>query len=284
MRSGWHNWYLGMGAADPKHLRTFVFVPHRGGSMFLHWLTLDVAKHTGRPYYSPNAGANVLAMERIYGAPSAALAGPGIYGPLRGLVDIPSPASARVIVQLRDPRDVLVSMFYSYCYSHPGEVPGGTSYRLDVAERGIDEFVLTLATADRFPYRGAYGTGGPYWRWLGSVAQRYERFLDFIDCNPSVAVLAYEEMVLDFRNWLDRFCGAFEVRDARFIEALDAKHRSNPPRAENVHRHRRQSRPGDYASKLLPPTITALDAIFSRYLRWAADRCERRGSLAEAAS
>jgi hypothetical protein len=137
--------------------------------------------------------------------------------------------------------------------------------------------VLKVATADHFPYRGAYGTGGPYWRWLGSVAERYDRFLDFISQNRSAMVFTYEEMVLQFRVWLERFCYGFEVSDSRFIDTLHAKHRFDPAPVENQRHHRRQVRPEDHRSKLSRDTIAALNSIFDRYLRWA---CERPATMA----
>ena len=53
----------------------------------------------------------------------------------RFFVNIPHADNYRIILHLRDPRDVLVSMFYSYCYIHPGEVQANTGYRRAAAAR-----------------------------------------------------------------------------------------------------------------------------------------------------
>ena len=102
----------------------------------------------------------------------------GCFGPIRALVGVPDLGSRKVLLHLRDPRDVLVSMFYSYCYTHPGDVAGNTGYRKEVADQGIDRFVLTKARETESTYRGDYGTGGSVHSLIGNMRERYERYFE----------------------------------------------------------------------------------------------------------
>ena len=48
---------------------------------------------------------------------------PGVYGPIRCYVDIPRIEKARIAIQLRDPRDVLVSIFFRTATPTEGKFP-----------------------------------------------------------------------------------------------------------------------------------------------------------------
>jgi hypothetical protein len=245
--------------------RIYVFVPHRSGSMLAHAVTADLARRTGRPHYSEN-GPVPLAMAKVRADPARELGGAGVYGPLRAAVDVPMSGAARIVMSLRDPRDALVSMFYGYCYSHAGEIEGGTGYRKEVAERGIDDFVIRLATADRFPYRGGYGTGGKAWNVIGNIRVRFERLLALAERHRAhTALLSYADMVADFTGWLRAFAAPFGVTDAATLERLASTHASLAPPPEDVYAHRRHVHPGEHRRKLRPDTIAQLNEVFAGY-------------------
>ena len=50
-----------------------------------------------------------------------------------------------------------------------------TGYRKEVAEAGIDRFVLDMAGERFYEYRGDYGIGSRYKKHVGNVLDRYQR-------------------------------------------------------------------------------------------------------------
>ena len=183
-------------------------------------------------------------------------------------VDVPKLEEYDVILHLRDPRDVLVSMFYSYCYIHRGEISGNTGYREEVAAKGIDAFVLDKSSENSSIYRGDYGTGGHVEDLIGNVQKRYRDYIDQLLGRPNVTLLKYEEMVTDYRSWLSKFIRPFPLEDkGSVIEELVAQSPGLfPKRTSDVMTHVRHVTPGDHRNKLKPSTIEQLNEIFNDVL------------------
>jgi Sulfotransferase domain len=183
-------------------------------------------------------------------------------------VDIPQPENYDIILHLRDPRDVLVSMFYSYCYIHPGEVAPNTGYRQAAAAEGIDAFVLAKASENSAKYPGDYGTGGHVEDLIGNLPKRYRDYIERLFGKPNVVVVKYEDMVADYRGWLSKFIAPFPIGNKpAVIEELVAQSPALfPKRESDVMSHVRHVGPGDHKTKLRPSTIKKLDEIFSETL------------------
>jgi Sulfotransferase domain len=246
-----------------------VFTTHKAGSMVLHRVLRDICEKNNIAYYSPNqSGANKMPFDRIFNGEDFIAARHGYFGPLRFFVPSAALESANIIVHLRDPRDVLTSMFFSYCFMHPGEIEANTGYRKEVAEAGIDKFVLDMSDATFSRYTGDYGTGSPYSRYIGNIQERYMTYLREVIGKPNAVVVSYEEMVLDFPSWLRKFLAAFELADAdatyRFVERRHAE--TVKPAGEDIWSHKRKVTPGDYKEKLKPETIAELNLRFSEVL------------------
>jgi len=123
-----------------------VFTLHKSASMFIHEQCEKLTKLCGISYYSPNNPTMGMDAFQILTNKKIWLNKSGCFGPIRFFVEVPNIEDYAIILHLRDPRDVLVSMFYSYCFIHPGKVQPNTSYRKAIAENGIDQFVLNKAT------------------------------------------------------------------------------------------------------------------------------------------
>jgi hypothetical protein len=184
-----------------------------------------------------------------------------IYGPIR-LSTGPStiydrfiePASRVDFVRdklaiflVRDPRDILVSSYYSFGYTHNfSAVKEIEEQQLQIRElirgRTIDAFTLELA---------------PGWLTYFESLERLARA-----CRRGI-VLKYEDMI---HNW-EKFSSGltqyldFSRRVLRRIYKL-----SRPLDKESETGHRRSGRPGAYKHKLLPPTIARLNIIFEPVL------------------
>src|SRR5438105_15688389 len=129
------------------------FTTHKAGSMVLHRVLKEICALNRIRYYSPNESRNRLPFDRIFAGEDFIAKKRGCFGPLRFFVPTKALGSANIILHLRDPRDVLVSMFYSYCFMHAGEIEAHTGYRKEVAEAGIDRFVLEMVSDKFYSYR-----------------------------------------------------------------------------------------------------------------------------------
>ena len=172
-----------------------------------------------------------------------------VYSVFGGAIQgLPMMDRCRVVLMMRDPRDVLTSMYYSSAYSHP--VPSVTGNKRDAfvknrarsLEIGVDQFVLENAERER----------GIYQRYIDTLMRDL----------PSLYVTRFEDMTADYDAWLDAlldYCGfeiSTELREALCNEAAKIR-----PSKENIHAHIRKGQPGDYLEKLKPETITQLNEI-----------------------
>lgn len=250
--------------------------------MVLHTVLREICRKNKIDYYSPNQDPDKqLPFERIFNGEDFIASRNGCFGPLRFFVPTAALESANIILHLRDPRDVLTSMFFSYCFMHEGEIAPNTGYRKEVAEAGIDKFVLDMSDENFSQYRGAYGTGGTYGRYVGNICDRYTTYLKEIVGRPNAILLSYEEMVLNFPTWLRKLLASFDLRDVEetcaFVKsridvekdvtrkaAMRAGDGAKP--SEDLSAHRRKATPGDYKEKLKPETIATLNTRFSAVL------------------
>lgn len=250
-------------AAEPRDI--VVFTLHKSASMFIHRQCELLCGRSGIAYHSPNLPGSGLDARRLLTDKEIWRSRHGCFAPIRFFVDIPRIEDYSVILHLRDPRDVLVSMFYSYCYIHPGEIPPNTGYRREVAEAGIDAFVLGKASPKSSGYRGDYGTGGHVEDLIGNLPRRYFDYLDRLVGKPNVMLLKYEEMVGDYSAWLHKFVLPFPIDDKhRIVEELAAQRQTLFPKRElDVMNHVRHVTPGDHQMKLKGSTIRRLNEIFA---------------------
>jgi hypothetical protein len=242
------------------------YTTHKAGSMVLHRVLKDICELNRIRYYSPNKAQ--LPFDRMFAGDDFIAKKRGCFGPIRFFVPTKAIADASVILHLRDPRDVLVSMFYSYCYMHAGEIEADTGYRKAVAEAGIDRFVLDMVGEAFYAYRGDYGIGSRYKQHVGTVLDRYERYLSELLSRPNTIAVSYEEMVLSFPSWLEKIVSAFDLIDPDETCAVVTARHANSVAAgeEDVWSHKRKVTPGDHREKLQSATIRQLDQIFAPVL------------------
>ena len=236
--------------------------------MFIHKQCAWLCRISGIPYHSPNVRDSGLDARRLLSDRALWQSRHGCFAPIRFFVDVPNLDKYSVILHLRDPRDVLVSMYFSYCFIHPGEVAANSGYRRRVADEGIDAFVLNKVSDRSAMYRGDYGTGGHVEDLVGNLPKRYEAYIDRLLGKPNVIFVRYEEMVTDYRSWLEKFIAPFPLENrGRVVEELVAMSPELfPRRTQDVMSHVRHVTPGDYREKLKPSTIRELNAVFGDVL------------------
>jgi hypothetical protein len=110
--------------------------------------------------------------------------------------------------------------------------------------------------------------GGQFNKYVGNICDRYSTYLREVVGKPNALLVSYEEMVLNFGDWLTKLLSAFKLPDSdgtcRFVTARHAE--SVKPAGENVWSHKRKVTPGDYKEKLRPETITTLNSRFNEVL------------------
>ena len=176
------------------------------------------------------------------------------YGVFGGWVrEIPQLERYRVVLTVRDPRDILVSLYFSMAYSHAAPPRESAHYvgflqsRDQARRHSIDTYVL--AESDR----------------LLTDYRNYATHL--VGRHPRLHIARYEEMTASFSTWLKNLLAACELDPSlglrrRLIEEFHAMQ----PAREDVHQHVRLARPGDYLAKLRPETIALLNAKFAPVL------------------
>ncbi len=178
-----------------------------------------------------------------------------IYGPIRLSVDVLSPVYARLVAPvsqpdfiknkvaiffIRDPRDILISFYYSFGYTH------GFSPVPEISEQEINlRHHIQALTLDDYALSAVDG-----------IVQNFNK-LDSLSkaCERSI-ILRYEDLVDDFENF---------IRTLTTIVSLDQHvvteiyQRSRPALKEDNSSHRRSGKVGGFRDKLKKETIDLLN-------------------------
>jgi hypothetical protein len=156
----------------------------------------------------------------------------------------------KVILMVRDPRDILVSWYYSIAFSH--SIPPLTSSRHEeyirkrknAQEITIDDHVIS--ESDR----------------VFNILNRYQT--ELLVPYPHVYLTSYEKMTSNFKDWLKGLLDATELEiSSQTYQKLVEDNRQVQPKEENIYEHIRKGKPGDYLNKLQPETIEYLNNKFS---------------------
>ena len=177
-----------------------------------------------------------------------------LYSVFAGMIEgIPHLEKYKVVLVARDPRDMLVSGYYSIAYSHSVPSKTGDKHEEFMKQRRrarnltIDEYVI--AESDKV-----------YNQFL-----RYETML--LDKHPNTYLTTYERMASDFGGWLNDLVAYCELDVSKSLfESLVRENEHLTPKRENIHKHIRKGQAGDYREKLKIETIEYLDAKFASVL------------------
>lgn len=182
------------------------------------------------------------------------------YGPIRETEwPLPDLSQYRTLLMLRDPRDVLTSLYFSVAYSHTvvdNQIGEKLLKNREAAQvKSIDSWVIEHAS---------------------TFLNRYEFYCEHLLPSPDVCFLKYEQMVTDFSGWFEALNQFLALADVS--KPLQAKilQEANFDVEENVNAHKRQVQPGDHKRKLQPDTIVQLDSMFESVLVALNYEIERR--------
>ena len=235
----------------------FAFGVRKSGSSVMNQMVSALAKMNGVNYVDVAGqlfakGVSVPAWQNDR-AMSGLLHGGNLYGGFRnaplGLVGHSLVQDARKVLLVRDPRDALVSEYFSNAYSH--SIPkDGETRELMLAQRdaalraSVGDYVKRMAPA------------------LRATLREYGAFLDM----PGMRLYRYEQAIMDKRWFLQDVCAHFgwavsEVQLGHILGWADVL-----PDEENPTRFIRKVTPGDHLEKLDQATIDLLNETFAAEL------------------
>lgn len=176
-----------------------------------------------------------------------------IYGPQRRPLDFPDRSTFKHIFFLRDPRDVLVSNYYSLGYTH--SLPKSKQIRNNFVERrayiqkvGIDRYCIEDATD-----------------WILPLYTEYRRLFESATSRLYLKYDQFKDETVQFVEDICSFLGV-EVKRRR-IEALAASAspvRQGAPQMS----HKRSGKTGQWHEELRPETIAQLNETLSPILAY----------------
>jgi hypothetical protein len=160
------------------------------------------------------------------------------------------PTQRHLIFHIRDPRDILVSEYFSLGWIHPTEGTDLDEVRKSLQEMSIDDYVLYQCTQREFTLERRF-------------APLVERML-----NPEFeTVVTYETMVTNFSKWLAQVVPVFGIRHSKLaVIQLAWRYRNEFRARQETMTHKRCITPGDHRRKLKPSTIDALNLRFESIL------------------
>lgn len=169
---------------------------------------------------------------------------------------LPSWSQRRIVHLVRDPRDVLVSLYFSVALSHlPPKVTSESGEKLksgfdrdrEIArESGIDSFALA---------------------WAGKIYREYSETMEVLQ-SASPGIWRYEDVIFSKISWVKEMLRFLQMEPPpnevlrEIIGPLDIL-----PATEDTSEHIRQVKPGDHRSKLTIATIEQLSERFAPILK-----------------
>ena len=156
------------------------------------------------------------------------------------------------IFHVRDPRDMLVSEYFSFGWSHPttaSEGAGLSKRRKEIQQMSIDDYVVNQPKFSNRPLDK---------KFRPLVTRKLE---------PNSEILVkYETMVTRFPAWVAKVIQPFGFRIPRFAAAKLAWRYRNEFKPSGKGTHKRTITPGDFRNQLQPRTIQILNDRFEDVL------------------
>lgn len=188
----------------------------------------------GEKMKDPEAMSKLLKMQGYY------------FGAYRHPLWFPEMKDSRIVLVLRDPRDVLVSRYFSVAYAHTPKDAKFVADRKRAQEQGIEQFVRER---------------------LHEVREPYQRFAEDFLPRENVLFLQYEDMVNQFPVWLRQLADFLvDEPDEELLKTLISESDFRPNESEDKYAHKRSGKPGGYRDKLNEETIRWIEEEFGEVL------------------
>jgi hypothetical protein len=241
----------------PSAPALFLFGVRKSGSSIMNSMVAGLLPRSGVHYVDiPGrlfaAGVRVVAWQRDAGL-GALLRGGNLYGGFRdaplGIADHPLLLASAKALLVRDPRDALVSEYFSNAYTHTVPETGGTralmlEERAAAQRSSIRDYVLRMAPELKRTLDG-------YLPFLGMSRMRLYKYED--------AVMQKRWFLRDIATHFG--LGATDAEIEAILGWADVR-----PAQEDPTKFVRKVTPGDHLEKLDAETIARVNAIFGETL------------------
>ena len=157
------------------------------------------------------------------------------------------------ILLVRDPRDAIVSSYYSFIHSHTVPISGSLrdriiDDRLQFSDMTIEDFAL---------------------KQVDTVRNSFNLYHQALTRNHLLKIYRYEDIIFEKFNWIVDMLAFLEISlDHHLIKEIVEKH-DIVPVSEDKSNHIRKVTPGDHLEKLSPECIVQLNIsladILERY-------------------
>lgn len=213
--------------------------------IFLH----DFAFHSDLPYFDSLSFEEMKKYNHVFKEKGY------LYSVFGGVIEnIENFNQYMVILSIRDPRDILVSLYFSTSYSHSTPSEFGNKQddflkKRDIAKRqNIDDFVLNEAD---------------------NLLEVFEKYQEFLVDKYNIGIVKYEDMVSNYEEWLMdlSFKAGLNLSETLKNDII-SENSKRKKSAEDIFQHNRKGVAGDYKEKLLPETIEKLNIKFSKVLKF----------------
>jgi len=164
------------------------------------------------------------------------------------LLDTANLKNIKTIFWVRDPRDILVSLYYSFGFTHPFS-PNRMiqehqhERRKKIQTMELDEYALKEA---------------PNLKWKFEQIDRLRQQL------PNHLVLRYEEMIHDFDPFFKTLSTFTGINQNLYDDML---HQTRPNKDEDTSSHKRSGKTQAFKEKLKPETVEELNQILASTLK-----------------
>lgn len=152
-----------------------------------------------------------------------------------------------VVCLVRDPRDIIISLYYSMGFSHTSSFNTQVENELQAARDRIKSLSL-----DEFALRHS-----------PVVKERFEILYKLSKESKNSIILRYEDLLEDFDGFLCDFSKYISIPRERQQELFIA---SRPRDDEDLKAHKRSGKSGQYLEKLKPETVRELNQVFKPVL------------------
>jgi hypothetical protein len=239
---------------------------HKAGSSYAAQILKEVFERHGYSIVDlATAGYDRGVDEHDYVAEQAEFlcASDSFFGPFRGRSNCLAAqcSPARPIIHIRDPRDCVVSLYYSLRYSH-AVPPGAVGARFLETRSNLERMSLD-AYVQNFALCGAMVDE--------SFLPNLQLFRQLLEVKPDSILSRYEDMVMEFPDWLVSIAEqtGIEIDYEIVIDIVRRVDFLNTLRVvEDVNNHKRQVIPGDYKRKLSILSQKTLTDFFRDELRY----------------